>query len=351
MQSVEIDLGRVPILSTIKRLYNIVSAPVERNSVLPECFDDSFSSVFDVLEKYVPWFNRPITKSMRSIPIDYLHNDRDVIVCVSGGKDSVATAIKLKEQGYNVYLYHLHGINKTYYNEYQAVEDVAKVLDLPCFIDECVLKGEHKFVEHPLKNYIIASGAICFALHINVAPNIAFGNFTNSPIEELPFNVCGGDSIDMWAAYEKIVQTVIPDFHIMLPLETQADTMNIISNHLEVLPYCMSCISPYRFRTYWKERTEKNYGIRLMENRCGCCWKCAVEYITFADKDYLEYNEAYYIHCLEVLGRTMQKEEDVYAIHMEDLWETYISTPIEKSKLGDKIHYGIVQNGKAKFEK
>ena len=340
------------IFRQIDALYKLVSSETpSMPRLFPKIYDSSFEELFDILENKVAWFVRPETENLPIPKLNYEVNNTDIVVCVSGGKDSVATAKHYMNLGFNVYLYHLHGINKVYYDEYKCVEQIAKYLDLPYKIDECVIQGTQDFVEHPLKNYIIANSAIDWAISNRIAPNIAFGNFSASRVDDNPFDVCGGDCLEMWLAYNKIIQKIIPTFRLKLPLTTQKDTIDIIMQDRRLVELSQSCISPYRFREHWKKRTEDKYHINLLEHRCGCCWKCAVEYITFADIGIFEFNEPYYIHCLEILGKTMQKESDMYEIPVINIWSEYISHNIKYSKIKDKITNGIIQNGKAKFEK
>jgi hypothetical protein len=76
------------------------------------------------------------------------------------------------------------------------------------------LVGTHQFIEHPMKNYLIANGAIHYCLANGYTPRIAFGNFNKSVLDDNPFEVCAGDCIDMWDVYKPIIQSVIPDFDL-----------------------------------------------------------------------------------------------------------------------------------------
>lgn len=335
-------------------LYAYVSS-ADTKKLIQMPYDKSFAGIQDILECKVPWYERRemVDSNIQQLvfPLGYTPRQDEVVVCISGGKDSIATALYYKELGYNVYLYHLHGINKVYYDEYKAVEEIARILNLPYVIDECTLSGIHDFVEHPLKNYIIAWGAISWAVHSCVTPNIAFGNFSKSRLSSMPFDVCGGDSPEMWHAFDKIVQRMLPDFRIQLPLRTQADTYLMLGRNMNLIQASMSCISPYRFREHWKKRTEHKYGITLLPHRCGCCWKCAQEYITLADRDLVEFNPEYYMHCMEILGKTLQKESDEYRLWGPIVWDEYISHSIVESKMRGQIENAFIQNGKIRYSK
>ena len=40
-----------------------------------------------------------------------------------------------------------------------------------------------------------------------------------------------------------------------------------------------SCVGAYRFRNVWRKTNEEKFGIKLTENQCGVCYKCAYEYV------------------------------------------------------------------------
>lgn len=265
-----------------------------------------------------------------------------MVVCCSGGKDSVATAQYYKNRGYTVVLYHMKGINPAYYDEHKAVKNIANYLDIPYYIDEIKLKGKHQYVEHPMKNMLIANGAIQFCLDNNMPVNIAFGNYNSSKLEDMDFEIDGGDSRDMWDIYEHIVSQEIPHFKIHTPLESVKDTYELFVNgNINLLPKCVSCMSPYRFRKHWKERTEKKYNIQLMENRCGCCWKCCMEYMVLVDYHLIHheyfFSQEYYNYCFDILTKTALKETGAESATINQIWNRYFWYDITQSHLISKI--------------
>ena len=264
--------------------------------------------------------------------VDTVQDDKTYIVCTSGGKDSVATAKVLKEAGFNVILYHMHGINQAYYDEYTTIPKIAEYLGVPYHIEDVKLIGKHQYVEHPMKNMLIANGAITYCVQNKLPVNIAFGNYSSSKLDDMEFDVCAGDSRDMWDIYESIIQTIIPDFHIYTPLESIKDTYDILGDDLFIYKNCISCISPYRFREYWKNRTEDKYGITLLDSRCGCCHKCCLEYMVLVDNGTLEYNKKYYDHCFDILKKTAKKETGI-EMTSQQVWNRYFWYNIEMSHI------------------
>ena len=283
--------------------------------------------------------NYAIQKEVAGSPSpDALRSDtKEVTVLLSGGKDSAAVAFYYKQLGYKVHLYHATGVNKAYGDEKNAAQRIADYLGCDLYIDRIKLEGTHRFIEHPLKNYVIANGALHYCLEKGYAPVLATGNFNKSILDLNEFEVCGGDCIEMWDVYNSIIQNILPEFRLEVPLETNADTFEILRNDWELFSLAVSCMSPFRFREHWKHRTEQKYGIRLFENRCGCCWKCCVESMYLMDIDSMEYNEEYYLHCVKILENTIKKETGYPPDTLQDIWDNYMFYPIEKSKAYDKL--------------
>lgn len=293
--------------------------------------DDSFEDLCDILESNLFIFYRPLLKHFDLPEIEHkpiTEDNKEIVVLLSGGKDSAAVAYYYKKLGYKVHLYHATGINKAYGDEKKAAERVAEYLGCDLYIDKLNANGTHQYIEHPLKNYAIANGAIHYALKNDIPPLIATGNFNQSRLDLNPFEVCAGDCIEMWQAYEKIVKRVIPDFRVEVPFDTNAKTFETLKEDWELFGLTVSCMTPFRFREITKHNVEQKYGVRLFDNRCGSCWKCAVEYVWLMDTGAMEYNEGFYEHCLGVFINTIHKEFNRKA-SLQEAWDNYMFYPIE----------------------
>lgn len=307
--------------------------------------DESFTSLCDILQEHLLIFRKPEIKKFNFPEIEYKPGkEKEITVCLSGGKDSAAVAYYYKKKGYTVHLYHATGVNKAYGDEKKAAQRIADYLECDLFIDKILLSGTHKFIEHPLKNYVIANGALHYALAKGYAPVIAFGNFSKSILDMNEFEVCGGDCIEMWQVYEEIIKPVLPDFRIEIPLETNADTFDLLSEDWELFSMSVSCMSPFRFREHWKHRTEEKYNLRIFDNRCGCCWKCIVETTWLMDFDKMEYHEDFYLYGIGILAKTIYKETGNKEEDIQAVWDNYMFYPIEKSKA-----YNILCNSTLKY--
>ena len=298
-----------------------------------------FQPLIDIFKQY-GWDRNDVTYFDYDYkPLQLEYNPQDIIVSFSGGKDSTATALYYKERGYNVYLYHLHGINKMYKDEHLAAEQVAKLLGLPYIEEDIKITGwvQPDWIEHPMKNMIIANRAVQWAIRNNISPNIAFGNFSSSTLESDPFEVCGGDCREMWDIYDDIISNVIPDFKVQIPLINMQDTITSVLENQYVINDTQSCIMPYHYKQRLRKRHAEKYTYKLPKNRCGSCWKCAVEYIVLCDNNVWEYDPIWYEHCLTVLKNTLRREQGLRIDVLSDVWEHYFFYDIEKSKfLGEQ---------------
>ena len=302
--------------------------------------DPVFEPLCRILEERLLLFRTPTIKSFK---LENIYNifpsknmdagvQKEVTVCLSGGKDSAAAAYYFKDKGYKVHLYHMTGINKAYGDEKKAAQRIADYLGCDLYIDKLHTDGSHNFIDHPLKNYIIANGAIHYAMANNFAPVLSFGNFYNSHLDNNEFEICGGDCIEMWEIYKQIMRRVIPEFDMLIPLATNADTFNILTKDWELLNMSVSCMSPYRFRGALKRNNENKFHTALLDNRCGSCWKCSVETMWLMDNDKIPYNEEFYLHCVGILAKTIYKETGECDLTVKEVWDNYMFYPWEKSK-------------------
>lgn len=338
------------VFTMLESLYAYVS---DEEGIFDEILwlDNSFKDLVEILAANLFKFRVPLLKDFNLPKIEYERKgQKDVIVCISGGKDSAAVAKYYTNLGYSVHLYYAEQVNKSYPDEKQAAQRVAEYLGCDLHIEKTPLVGTHHFVEHPMKNITIANGALHYAIANGYDPCIAFGNFSLSYTEDNPFEVCGGDCIDMWRAYEKIIRNVLPDFHLWVPLKTNADSYALLKDDAELFGRAVSCILPYRWRATRKHEAEQKYGVRLLDNRCGVCWKCCMEAMWLMDNDLMAYNEAFYLHCFEVLSRTIVKETDWACDDPRDVWNNYMFYPICDSKAKDRLMKARFKpNGHYKF--
>lgn len=321
-----------PIFTDIEKYYCLVSEKEGKKSMIPNNFDVSFNYLNELFKYYgnTKHSINFIGKHYSKIDLPQ-YDSNNIILAFSGGKDSTAYAKILKDKGCNVYLYHVQNINAVF-DERKSAQAIADYLELPIYFDTVKMSGHHEWIEHPMKNMIIANGAIHYGIRENIGTTIAFGNYINSTVENDSFDFCGGDDIEMWQAYEEIISQVIPNFYIRMNLENLGDTLDAICGDMQLLNLTQSCIGRAGLREYNRQRIRSKYHVELPLNRCGYCYKCCIEYVYMADRGLVEFNEAYYKNCIRLLRQNIKKEygemPDIYT-----LWDRFFFYDISESKL------------------
>jgi hypothetical protein len=89
-------------------------------------------------------------------------------------------------------------------------------------------------------------------------------------------------------------------------VKNTTDSYRVILNYKDanLMPYILSCVSPYRFRGGWRKGNMEKYGVPLWPGRCGSCYKCAVEYLHMVAFGKLKLNSKFAQHCWDVLYKT-----------------------------------------------
>lgn len=312
-----------PIFTDIENIYTLTSEEHTKKSLILTQYATLLQPLIKVFSEYGKVDYSVNFKEKEYDKIPWKPKQDKILLCFSGGKDSVATALYYKQLDYDVCLYHLKGINQTYKDEYKSAVELAEMLKLPIVVEEVQLKGNHIYVEHPLKNMIIANMATQYIINNHLDYNIGFGNYDTSMLYDNPFEVCAGDCRDMWNIYENIINAITEKtFKILTPLQNIQESFEILSEHTELISHIKSCIGPYRYREYLHRYNQEKYDIELYPHRCGSCWKCCVEYMWLTDHNITTYNEAYYKHCLKRLKDTLKQEQDII-VNLEDVWDYY----------------------------
>lgn len=337
-----------PLLDELDSLYADLSERKEQKKLVPMTYDVSLHKTLEHFEEEAG-IERHFNFVKEDIqPLQLPEYDaKNIIVCFSGGKDSFGVARYYQMRGYNVYLYHLRGLNATYcgeYSEHKVAERAAKYLELPLTIEDITYTGYHDWVEHPMKNMIMASRALSWGIREGLTTKIAVGTFKTAFLEDNIFEVCAGDCVEMWRAYDRIIRRIIPKYHTLIPAKNYQTAYDIIKNEPEALDVLISCMTPTRFRKAFRDRTVSKYKIDLLPYRCGCCWKDCVEYIWFADRGLFPLNKPYYIHCLEVLANTHEKETGMRYFSVRTLWGDYFFYPLTESIMHEEIQDAIIQS-------
>lgn len=318
------------IFDEFDKVFRITSSKTQESLILPQV-DKRFKSLFKAFSVYGHINYHIDYKDSNMSMIQSQNNVKNMIVCFSGGKDSTALVKKYIDDGYNVYLYHMRKINPPLWDEYIQAQKIADYLHLPIYIDEITLSGHHDYIEHPMKNMIIANGALQYGIRAGIGTNIAFGNYTTSSLDYDNFEFCGGDDKEMWDTYNSIISTIIPKFKVHIELDNLQSTLESVCNDSDLLDLTVSCLGRASLRQHKHEWVKSKYNINLPQHRCGQCYKCCVEYIHMTDHDLQDYNEDYYKYCLKKLKQNIDREDNVNCT-FDDVWNHYFFYDKSKSK-------------------
>ena len=250
-------------------------------------------------------------------------NKNTAILCFSGGKDSVYTALKLKDT-FNVVLYHLDGINSSYKDEINSAKECADKLQLPLVIEKVSLKGRTSFLENPLKNLVIYAFALNYGLDLGITTYF-FGNASEDVIEKSSFDRNFSDSAELFDLYTNAISSQLNIKIVNYPIiVSYIDSIIELGKHKELQDAVKSCLSPIRYRGNLHKHNEEKYLIKIPKNDCGSCWKCCASYILWCDNKLVEYNKRYYYHCLDIIKK---RAKDINStINTKSLKDIYIQS-------------------------
>lgn len=293
-------------------LYTLISEPEQIYlNINKYSFPSSFKLLTDTLNLGLSQnFNYQFSPSYTFLNSSkFTCDNKHIIIAFSGGKDSTALALHYKQLNYDIILYHLHGINKVYSNENKVARSVANYLQLPYVEETIKLEGNHSYLEHPLKNQIIACFMINYLItHKLFNYELGYGDFLQDNINNSKIDRNWSDTIEMWEAF-KISYLNDIGLKLNIIFNTYIDSLNLLSKNLQLLELTQSCLSPYRFLNNLHNINEKKYNIKLFNHRCGSCWKCCVEYIYLADKKIIPKNNEFYKHSFQILQKKYYSEK------------------------------------------
>lgn len=351
MQTVErIVANCLPIFDEIDRLYAHTST-IQVRELIPPVFDKRVYPIVDKFNLYSDnvWNFDYISKGTGNGTL--LHGDDPLVLAFSGGKDSIASALKYRDEGRDVVLYHMHGVNSALSDEAEASKELARMLDLPIIFDTLRYHGKHIWMEHPMKNMLIAIGALNYSIPRNRGYTLGFANYQDTYLSAIPFHCCAGDCVDMWSAFEEAVSQDLPDFKVHLNLANLGETMDIVCPREELLDASISCLCRHSLREYRHQWVKDKFGVTLPRHRCGSCAKCTAEYIYRVDHGLTAFSEEYYRYCMNQLYKvTWRGEGDgVYKETPQEVFETFLMYPIEQSRICDQIKNAKLQGANIKW--
>lgn len=204
----------------------------------------------------------------------FVKDDNRVLLCCSGGLDSVYQALRLRELGYDVILMHLNGAN--FYENGQAhkvFESFAEKFSFDAYEPKISPKhkGEYKkaWQENSFKDFLIYSIAIDYMIKHNIR-YLSSGDDLRLEMKDQVTGVNTGDA-------RQLTEAFINAFGIeFLPVDRNIDKAQRLAylDRFGARDYYLSCVGPGRLIRSQHERYEKKFGVKTDKWCCFSCRKC-----------------------------------------------------------------------------
>lgn len=260
-----------------------------------EKVNDIFSDIITVL--YDAFNNKPIKEFNL---IQKPNNDNKVVVCFSGGLDSVYQSLYLREIGYNVILFHVANMNKyTNGQELKIVKKFADILNFPLEIVEMkASRNSKEFPENPFKNTLLFAIAYEY-MKINGIQNLSCGEEFNLLVKDSVKEYNIADTKECMLSFtNKLDANFIPISENV----SKVQRMDYLYKN-KTLDYSYSCVGGGRFNKSLHNKNQEKFGIELEKYNCGSCRKCCLQ--SLFDHYILKYHSypnKYIKHCWDKVG-------------------------------------------------
>jgi hypothetical protein len=219
-----------------------------------------------------------------------------VVLGFSGGKDSLAAALKLQAWGYVPVPLFVQGINRSYPQELEHAQALCRHFGWKLMVARVKLRGETPYKENPVKNQLLL--ALQLDLGLKLGTNlVAQGNLIQDRAADLNFTAGFSDAWEMFDAFQRSVP-VAKVFHSLL--NNESDSFITLSRAPEAFALLSSCMMPVRYKAQLTRRNEAKFKLQLLPGRCGSCYKCADEYLHMVALQLTEPNRPFMLHCLEL---------------------------------------------------
>lgn len=231
-------------------------------------------------------------------------HDSRCLCAFSGGKDSVANALLLRDIGYEPILFFVKGINRSYPQEYEISLELANELGMEIVTYNLKVSGKCDFIENPTKDQFILALMVDYGIKYNII-NYSFGCCREDEVDGISTEYMLSDGYEMFKAIEQFYQKFVHGFNLANFLENETHSFYEVCKHdVKLLDKTYSCMTPLRYKQNIIKANERKYGIKLLPHRCGSCYKCCGEAITLNLFGVTNYSDAFIEHCKSVLDKT-----------------------------------------------
>ena len=224
-------------------------------------------------------------------------------VAFSAGKDSMASALMLRAEGYTPVMYHVHGLNRSYPREKRWAQQSAAAAGLRIVVDKMIVRGKSIYLEAPFKNQLLA-GMLVSRMFGSGGARYVLGNHVGEQlVNPTPTeNTHWSDAEATVTGYDEHLRRMVPG---LMPhrstLRGDTHALAVVAQH-GLVEYIHGCILPARYvKTVRRSVIKKGGGARLMPGRCGTCLKCTREEIILQAMGIRQPNKGLIDHSLKRL--------------------------------------------------
>lgn len=319
-----------PYTQYMKYLFEITSYTPFLNEIdVPNKYWDDY---IDTLYKAFG-YDAPKKNYLNNIEDVNIEEPKDgVVVGFSCGKDSAASALALRDLGVkDVVLYHIGGLNRSYYSETNVAKEFAENLGFDIVVNKMKYTGIGNTVDPAVKNHLILAYIITYMIE-NGYTRCSLGEYPVFTLDNLCLIYQASDAIDLIRKFEKAIQGNFPQFRFEILFKSQTHSYAfLMAFHQDALKHMQSCLTPDRFRSSRIKSLKSKWGIDYTEpHRCLYCYKCCHEYLfeslwndTPIDKNFFQGHILTYLKdgIPKVINVT---KEDVSKYSVKDIISSYV---------------------------
>lgn len=235
-------------------------------------------------------------------------HDARCLCAFSGGKDSVANVLILRDLGYEPILFFVKGINRSYPQEYDIALALANELQMEIVTYVVNVAGKCDFVENPTKDQFILALMVDYGLKLGIL-NYSFGCCKDDGVPSISAEYMLSDGWEMFETVELFYQSFIDGFNIVNFLDNETESFyEICKRDWHILDKTFSCMLPLRYREGTRNKNEQKFGISFLPNRCGCsCYKCAQETLILDLLGKKPIGSDLREHCIDILRKNSSR--------------------------------------------